>query len=865
MAAPQDIIVRYQAEVDEAVKNIDKLAQAQDDITKAENDQAKQAKSTAEAENQATKKRLDNLKKEEAELKRLTAAKKQAFTVKDISAFNAKINESQKRISLLKGEISGSSGVLGQFGSQAKNVFAGIAAGAIAAFSTQAIINFAQSSVRAFLDAEKNAERLRFAITTIGGESEVAFDRLIKQSEELQNITVFSDDSIQQAQAALAAFGLTADEIEKLIPKLADFATVSGTDLANAAEKVGAGLEGAGREFKKYGIEVTATASRTENLASITDGLAKFQGAATDATKTLTGSLQQQTNQIDELEESIGSKLAPAFVNLKKVFLEYLETIITSKEQLTLESTARDQKANADKTISTLEATAKEIQRIYNIPFNEAYIKALEQQIKIEEKVRDNAAKSDLARSTREFFQADQSISILTKELDQFNQKLLDEAAAADAAAKRFLSLSELKKKSNEELIKLQERENEINDAATKSNLKNIDSILKAREEYIKQVEAAQNKLAALQIANIEDEKQRRIAAFEKEVQDIQVGGKLRSDIILELEEQLVKDLNDIDKKRDFTLLQPINNTPQIPDELTVPLIRTDTDQVEFLKQTWLEANEEILASSIDLFGELTNLYNAFSQNEIDRITARKTAELESIDAQIEANKVALENRQITNNTEEALNKKLAQDKVEVEKKADKEIRKIKKQQAILDRANAIFQIALNTAIALSNASNLATFGALSPIIIGLAAAQTAAVLAAPIPAFAKGTKGKQGSGMALVGEIGAEAVYLPHGSKVVPNRQTAKYAGVVDAMINDNLEQYIHRNFVAPKLIRHKQTYSQAPAEFTGNSTTTKNGARYYQAPANQVKFPDGMNINNYDDLATAIASKLQNGRRRS
>ena len=118
---------------------------------------------------------------------------------------------------------------------------------------------------------------------------------------------------------------------------------------------------------------------------------------------------------------------------------------------------------------------------------------------------------------------------------------------------------------------------------------------------------------------------------------------------------------------------------------------------------------------------------------------------------------------------------------------------------------------------------------------------------------------------MALVGEIGAEAVYLPHGSKVVPNRQTAKYAGVVDAMINDNLEQYIHRNFVAPKLIRHKQTYSQAPAEFTGNSTTTKNGARYYQAPANQVKFPDGMNINNYDDLATAIASKLQNGRRRS
>lgn len=885
MADTQDIIVRYQSEVDEAVKNIDKLAQAQDKITEAEKDQEKQAKETANAESIATKKRLENLKAEQAELKRLTNEKKKAFTVKDISAFNAKINESQKRISVLKNEISGSSGALNQFGSQAKNVFAGIAAGALAAFSTQAIINFASQSVKAFLDAEKNAERLRFAITAINGESELSFERLIKQSQQLQKITVFSDDSIQQAQAALSAFGLTADEIEKLIPKLADFATVTGTDIVQAADRVGAALEGNGREFKKYGIDVTATASATENLAAITDGLAKFQGAAEQATQTLTGSLQQQTNQVDELQESIGSKLAPAFVNLKKVFLEYLDTIITSKDQLTLDRIAREQQANAEKTISTLDATAKEIQRIYNIPFNEAYIKALELQIKVEEKARDSAAKSNLASSVKQFNDADQALSILNKELEQFNQKLEAEAIAAEEAAKRFLKLSDLKKKSTEDLLKLSEREKEINDEASKSNLKNIEEIIKAREKAADELKKNQKLLADLQTQNIEDEKQRRIAAFEQEKKDLTAQGQLRLDIITELEKKLVKDLNEIDKKRDF---DPLFRVPELSVDQSVVLTpkmesrvknlieqgRTEAEAIaevlngvqdaiknpaEGIERTWLEANQQILQSSLELFGELTNLFNTFADARIDRINAEKQASIESIDAQISANEEALKNRQITNRTEEQLNKKLQEDKVAAEKKADKEIRKIQRQQAILDKANALFQIALNTAIALADAKNLATFGALSPLIIALGAAQAAAVAAAPIPGFAKGTKGKKGSGMARVGEQGEEFMYLPHGTKVVPNKQTQKYGSFVDAMIDDNLERYIQKHYVAPQLMAQKRAYEQ------GSFSQTPTKARLYNPETKPLKFPSGMNIENYDELASAIASKLQNTRRRS
>ncbi len=242
MADVQDIIVRYQSEVDQALADLNKLVDAQDDIIKGEKEQAKQSEKTAKTDQEASKLRLANIKKEEAELKQLQAAKKKAFTVSEISAYNTKIAESQKRIAVLKNETS-------SFGLSAKNIFEGVAGGLAAAFSTQAIINFTQASVEAFLEAEKNAQRLKFAITTIGGESEVQFERLIKQSKDLQKITVFSGVSIQQAQAALAAFGLTADEIEKLIPKLADFATITSQDISDAAKQIGSALEGNRRAF----------------------------------------------------------------------------------------------------------------------------------------------------------------------------------------------------------------------------------------------------------------------------------------------------------------------------------------------------------------------------------------------------------------------------------------------------------------------------------------------------------------------------------------------------------------------------------------------------------------------------------------
>lgn len=880
MADVQDIIVRYQSEVDQAVADLNKLADAQDDIIKGEKDQEKQAQKTEVSQREASKLRIANLKKEEAELRKLKAAKKKAFTVADISAYNSKIAETQKRISVLKNETS-------SFATSAKNVFAGVAGGLAAAFSAQAIINFTQQSIDAFLEAEKNAQRLKFAITAIGGESELQFERLIKQSAELQKITVFSDDSIQQAQAALAAFGLTADEIERLIPLLSDYATVTSQDLVSAAQQVGAGLEGAGKAFGRYQIEVSATASRTENLSAIMQGFTEFQGAATEATKTLTGQLEQQKNEVGDLEELLGSKVAASWGKVKQATLEALLGLIGyNKEAEKLkENNSKAVADNFEKARDRIKAAGGDIvaefekRRDSIIKVNDSLKKSNEEL----EKVFGKLGFENQKKINREQIERNNEIIASNEEkLKKIKITIEDEVALLQKGEKekqkaleRTLLLDDLRKKSSEELNALIIKENEIQDDFTKKNVANINLVIKEQQKLTAEREKAAQEyeknlafLRQLQIQNIEDEKQQRIAAFEEQTRNLTSEGKLRADTIKQLEIQLVNDLNAIDEKRNFDpLFRAPSQTVSAPDQIELPIEKTFAefnDGIDGIERKWLDANEQILASSLQLFGELTSLYDTFANSRIEQITKQKEADVSAIDEQIEANKKALENRQITNRTEEELNKNLTAQKVEAEKKADKEIRKIRRQQAIVDKANALFQIALNTAVALSNAANLATFGSLSPLIIALGAAQAAAVIAQPIPAFAKGTKGKQGSGLARVGEQGEETVFLPHGAKVLPNKQTKMYSGLMDSMFDMNADKYIYKHFVAPALMAQKREYESRGR--TGGSFA-ENVANYGKLPpptSTKINIPSSYTMSNTDELADKIASRLTNNRRR-
>jgi len=122
--------------------------------------------------------------------------------------------------------------------------------------------------------------------------------------------------------------------------------------------------------------------------------------------------------------------------------------------------------------------------------------------------------------------------------------------------------------------------------------------------------------------------------------------------------------------------------------------------------------------------------------------------------------------------------------RAKLEMEAEKRDKEIKKQAAIQERKNAIFERAVSIAgIVADTAKGIMKAVAASPITLGMpwagligaaGAFQVGTILAEPlpqIPSYAKG--GISSGGLALVGEQGAELLNLPRGTQIFNNQET--------------------------------------------------------------------------------------------
>lgn len=201
-------------------------------------------------------------------------------------------------------------------------------------------------------------------------------------------------------------------------------------------------------------------------------------------------------------------------------------------------------------------------------------------------------------------------------------------------------------------------------------------------------------------------------------------------------------------------------------------------------------STEEILQTSQDLTNAIGDLANALFD-----------AKIQNIDNEIQKNEDYY-NRQIKLAGNNEAQKQLLQEesykkREELEKKKRKEQRK----QAILDKAIAIAQIGIYTALSIVKASP-DVFKITAAAILG--AIQLATAIATPIPKYAKGTDNHFG-GLALVGEERAEVITepnktpyivnspsvldLPKGTKVTPSLEE------YDRMMNHSLMDSIKLN----------------------------------------------------------------------
>ena len=285
------------------------------------------------------------------------------------------------------------------------------------------------------------------------------------------------------------------------------------------------------------------------------------------------------------------------------------------------------------------------------------------------------------------------------------------------------------------------------------------------------------------------------------------------------------------------------------------------TDQTARATQDRIDLTFEVLNATSQVLSELSSLYSQFSAQRISEIEEQSNLQLEALQQADEFNKQNLEERAISEREFLAEQTRIENERVKLEKETEQKIREEKRKQAILDKAAALAQIAINTAVAVTKVTAEAALASpfLIPLIIAQGVIQAGIVAATPIP-YRKGSKNTgDNPHMARVGEEGEEFIWMPSNSKVLPARQTKRYSDAIDAMYDNRLDDFIYKNYVTPALMNQKQK-----SEAEGQRSFADNLAKsiYFNGGLNATDMEQirrkGQRINNVDEIAEAIAKKL-------
>lgn len=189
-------------------------------------------------------------------------------------------------------------------------------------------------------------------------------------------------------------------------------------------------------------------------------------------------------------------------------------------------------------------------------------------------------------------------------------------------------------------------------------------------------------------------------------------------------------------------------------------------------KQQEFEITKEIADAEAQYQADKMQTITDGFQTALDYMQQVSDLAFEALGNNVQAELDALEEG-YTTDAEEAkknANKKYISEKEYEEKKAA-----LEKKQAKYAKAQALINAGINTAMAII--TTLAQLGATpwgiaqAAIAGAMGAAQMAIIAAKPLAQYAKGRKGGQGE-YALVGEKGAEIMYVPHGASIIPHNK---------------------------------------------------------------------------------------------
>ena len=852
---------------------------------------------------------------EQANTKVDESAKKTGNTISDSYTKGASaVGKAESQVKKTNAAISETSKV----GAAANNVFGQISAGIGAAFAVQKIVEFAKVSVKAFVDSEAKTQRLKFALDNItkdGG----AFDKLIKQSEDLQEkLKIFDSEDIQNIQAMQAQFGLTAKQIEKLTPLILELSVAQGVDITTATDTALKAIEGQTRGLKTVGASFEDTGNAIDNFNMLTEKLAKFQGTAADSLNTTNGQLKAQEVALGNIQEEIGERLAPKVTALKSFMLDLADAGVSALDDLgdgfdTLfrvinnfklygitgltSALTNNTSTDINKLVEAARAANAKIVANYNKEFANLDTAALEKKLDTVENLLANAkekrknASDGIAKNL-----ADQSITELASQVIAING-LIKERERGIQAEKEYttnvIGFSKQRILAEIEELKQKTQSSDVQ-ALIKIRKEALDLILKAEKE-------AGEKAAAQKEADLKKQKEASEKAAE---QEIKAREQLEKELAKRSESNLPNILDAIDSDTtaqinvlktkyielgDFTeeaergLNDKIKqvrldglklklaetkaageSTVEIESQIADATIEINTekdsrirDSDKRTKEERIQALNDILQATQEVYSQLFELFGALNDSQIQQIEDSKTAQLDAFDAELEALEVRNERGADSDRVYESKKKALLEQRLAAEKKADAELRKLKTEQAQQDKLKSIFDTILNTSTAIVAMLAQGPAGIPLAIAAGITGAlQLATIIATPIPKFFEGEKFvKRGSN-----PIGRDTIpaMLNEGERVVTTANNKKHWEIYEAIENNEFKKFVQKHYVMPQLRAYKANQEkQSQKDFAGNiaASLTQQGLSYYDADRIRKK---GMDINNTKELASLIAESL-------
>ncbi len=185
--------------------------------------------------------------------------------------------------------------------------------------------------------------------------------------------------------------------------------------------------------------------------------------------------------------------------------------------------------------------------------------------------------------------------------------------------------------------------------------------------------------------------------------------------------------------------------------------------------QQWLQ----VAADSLNTISELVaTVYDA----KITKIEEEQEANTEAGEAEQERITELVEKKVITEEEGEARKRAAEAQTAKKNEELEKKKQQLKHKQAVWDKANAVAQAGIATALAIMNALQMQPFPvgiAMAAIAGAMGAVQIATILATPIPKYAKGTDRHKG-GPAIVGDGGVpELVIFGGRSWITPDKPT--------------------------------------------------------------------------------------------